>query len=134
MRRILLVVGIAFAALTAATLAVTAAAPAGGPPRYLDAHAPGVRGTSPLLSGRATSTHCRSQICGLMRLRMFDPAALPELRQHFLRSGFSVADDGEGLVIRRPDQTNAEQERREIALHLQVWQTMHPEARVEIAR
>src|SRR5256885_2716030 len=40
MRRILLVVGIAFAALTAATLAVTAAAPAGGPPRYLDAHAP----------------------------------------------------------------------------------------------
>jgi hypothetical protein len=69
-----------------------------------------------------------------MRLRLFDPAALPELRQHFLRSGFSVADDGEGLVIRRPDETNAEQERREIALHLQVWQTMHPEARVEIAR
>jgi beta-glucosidase len=40
MRRILLVVGIAFAALAAAALAVTAAAPAAGPPRYLDAHAP----------------------------------------------------------------------------------------------
>jgi beta-glucosidase len=40
MRRILLVVGIAFAALAAATLAVTAAAPAAGPPQYLDANAP----------------------------------------------------------------------------------------------
>ena len=73
-------------------------------------------------------------MCGLMRLRLFDPAALPELRQHFLRSGFSVADDGERLVVRRPDETNAERERIEIALHLQVWQTMHPEARVEIVR
>src|SRR5437868_11271122 len=109
-------------------------APEAGRPGLLLPSRPGVRGTSPLLSGRATSTYCRSQICGLMRLRLFDPAALPELRQHFLRSGFSVADDGEGLVIRRPDQTNAEQERREIALHLQVWQTMHPEELVEIAR
>src|SRR5437879_6405541 len=48
-------------------------------------------GTGPLLSGRAFSTQCRSQIRGLMRLRLFDPAALPELRQHFVRSGFSVA-------------------------------------------
>jgi len=69
-----------------------------------------------------------------MRLRLFDPAALPELRQHFLRSGFSVADDGERLVIRRLDETNAERERLEIALHVQVWQTMHPEARVELTR
>jgi len=69
-----------------------------------------------------------------MRLRLFDPAAIPELRQHFVRSGFSVADDAERLVIRRLDATNAEQERREIELHLQVWQTMHPEARVEIRR
>jgi hypothetical protein len=69
-----------------------------------------------------------------MRLRLFDPAALPELRQHFVRSGFSVADDGERLVIRRPDSGNAEQERREIELHLQVWQTMHPDVLVEITR
>jgi beta-glucosidase len=39
MRRILLVVGVAVAAFAAATLAVTAAAPAGGPPVYLDHHA-----------------------------------------------------------------------------------------------
>ena len=68
-----------------------------------------------------------------MRLRLLDPAALPELRQHFVRSGFSVvAADAERLVIRRLDAANAEQERREIELHLQVWQTMHPDARVEI--
>jgi hypothetical protein len=69
----------------------------------------------------------------LMRLRLFDPAAIPELRQHFHRSGFAIADDGERLVIRRPDARNAEHERREIELHLQVWQTMHPDVRVEIA-
>lgn len=69
-----------------------------------------------------------------MRLRLFDPAAIPELRQHFQRSGFALADDGENLVIRRPDAPNAEQERREIELHLQVWQTMHPDVRLEITR
>jgi hypothetical protein len=69
-----------------------------------------------------------------MRLRLFDPAAIPELRQHFQRSGFALADDGENLVIRRPDAANAEHERREIELHLQVWQTMHPDVRVEITR
>jgi hypothetical protein len=67
-----------------------------------------------------------------MQLRLFDPAALPELRQHFLRSGFAVADHDESLVIGRPDAPNAAHERREIELHLQVWQTMHPEFRVEI--
>ncbi len=36
MRRTLLAVGVAFAALAVATLSGTAAAPAGGPPRYLD--------------------------------------------------------------------------------------------------
>jgi hypothetical protein len=69
-----------------------------------------------------------------MRLRLFDPAALPELRQHFVRSGFSVAEDGGRLVIRRPEATDAERERREIELHLQVWQTMHPDVLVEVVR
>jgi hypothetical protein len=67
-----------------------------------------------------------------MHLRLLDPAALPELRQHFARSGFSVAGDSEHLFIGRPRAGNAENERREIELHLQVWQTMHPEASVEI--
>lgn len=67
-----------------------------------------------------------------MHLRLFDPATLPELRQHFTRSGFSVAEDGEGVSIRRPEAPDAEHERREIELHLQVWQAMHPELRVEL--
>ena len=58
---------------------------------------------------------------------------MPELRQHFARSGFSVAEDGENLTIRRAEAPDAEHERREIELHLQVWQTMHPNVRVEIA-
>jgi hypothetical protein len=68
-----------------------------------------------------------------MHLRLFDHAALPELRQHFARSGFSVSEIGERLVIGRPEAPDAEDERREIELHLQVWQTMHPDVRVEIA-
>jgi hypothetical protein len=68
-----------------------------------------------------------------MHLWLFDPAALPELRQHFARSGFSVAEDGERLEIGRPEVADGEDERREIQLHLQVWQTMHPDVRVEIA-
>jgi hypothetical protein len=61
-----------------------------------------------------------------MHLRLLDPAALHELRQHFVRSGFSVAGDSERLVIGRPGAANAADEQREIELHLQVWQTMHP--------
>jgi hypothetical protein len=67
-----------------------------------------------------------------MHLRLFDPAALPELRQHFTRSGFSVAEDGERLIVGRPEAPDARQERREIELHLQVWQAMHPEVGVEL--
>ncbi|TML43394.1 MAG: hypothetical protein E6G19_12340 [Actinobacteria bacterium] len=69
-----------------------------------------------------------------MRLRLLDPAALPELRQHFVRSGFTIADDDERLVVRRPGTPDALQERRAIELHLQVWLTMQPDARVEIER
>jgi hypothetical protein len=67
-----------------------------------------------------------------MHLRLLDPAALPELRQHFARSGFSVAGDSENLFIGRPRAADTENERREIELHLQVWQTMHPDVPVEI--
>ena len=67
-----------------------------------------------------------------MHLRLFDPAALPELRQHFARSGFSVAENGESLIIRRPEAPDAGDERQEIELHLNVWQAMHPEVRVEL--
>jgi hypothetical protein len=67
-----------------------------------------------------------------MHLRLLDPAALHELRHHFARSGFSVAGNGESLVISWPGAVDAADERREIELHLQVWQAMHPEAPVEI--
>ena len=67
-----------------------------------------------------------------MHVRLFDPAAIHELRHHFARSGFSVAGNGENLVLGRPGALDAADERREIELHLQVWQTMHPDVPVEI--
>jgi hypothetical protein len=67
-----------------------------------------------------------------MHIRLLDPAALPELRQHFARSGFSVAGNSDNLVIGRPGAADAAKELREIELHLQVWRTMHPGVEVEI--
>jgi hypothetical protein len=68
-----------------------------------------------------------------MLLRLSNPALLPDLRQHFARSGFSVADEGESLLVGRADAPSAEQERREVEMHLRVWQMMHPDAQVEVA-
>ena len=56
-----------------------------------------------------------------MRLRTGDPALL-DLRAHFERSGFVVESTGDAdLDVRRPDAPSAEQEAREMELHLKVW-------------
>jgi hypothetical protein len=34
--------------------------------------------------------------------------------------------------VSRPDAPNAEQERRELALHLRVWKATHPEVSAEL--
>jgi hypothetical protein len=44
-----------------------------------------------------------------------------------------VEGDSESLVIGRPGAANAADEQREIELHLQVWQTMHPGVPIEPA-
>jgi hypothetical protein len=62
-----------------------------------------------------------------MQLRLSDnPALIPELRQHFERSGFVTNRVSEDTIEAwRPDAPSAEQERREIGLHLAVWRAMH---------
>jgi hypothetical protein len=62
-----------------------------------------------------------------MQLRLSDdPALIPELRQHFERSGFVTNRVSEDRIEAwRPDAPTAEQERREIELHLAVWRAMH---------
>ncbi len=63
-----------------------------------------------------------------MRLRTGDPTLLDDLRAHFERSGFAVESMGDAdLDVRRPDAPSAEQERREVELHLKIWRVMHLE-------
>lgn len=69
-----------------------------------------------------------------MRLRLGDPTLLDDLRAHFQRSGFAVERAGDdALDVRRPDAPSADQERREVELHLKLWRAMHPGTRVELA-
>lgn len=68
-----------------------------------------------------------------MRLRIGDPTLLEDLRAHFERSGFAVESTGDAdLDIRRHDAPSAEQEAREIEIHLAVWRVMQPSLAVEL--
>jgi hypothetical protein len=52
---------------------------------------------------------------------------------HFDRSGFAVENMGDAnLDVRRPDAPSAEQEAREIELHLKVWRATQPDTWVEL--
>lgn len=67
-----------------------------------------------------------------MRLRLSDPKLVPNLRQHFERSGFVTNRVSEDTIEAwRPDARNPEQERREIERHLTVWHVMYAAATVE---
>ena len=62
-----------------------------------------------------------------MHLRLSNPASVPELRQHFERSGFAttlLSDDT--IEIRQVAARDA------IELHLDVWRAMHPDVEVEV--
>ena len=68
-----------------------------------------------------------------MRLRLSDPALVPDLRRHFERSGFVTNRVSEDTIeVWRPDVPGREQERREIELHLTVWRAMHTEVAIEL--
>ena len=64
----------------------------------------------------------------LLHIRPCDPSLLPELRQHFERSGFSVDRAGDAIDVRQPDAPNEQQATREILLHLRVWLAMRPDS------
>lgn len=63
--------------------------------------------------------------CGL-EVRPRDPSLLPELAQHFERSGFRVEQLEEAIEVERPDAPDDEQAAREIHQHLSVWLVMNP--------
>jgi hypothetical protein len=67
-----------------------------------------------------------------MRIRLTNPALVPELRQHFERSGFITNRLGdEAIDVWRPDAPSKEQSQREVEVHLAVWRTRHPDTVAE---
>jgi hypothetical protein len=68
-----------------------------------------------------------------MLIRLDDKAFLDDLCAHFRRSEF-VAEPAGGsmLEVRRPDAPSADQERREVELHLRVWKATNPVAAAEV--
>jgi len=68
-----------------------------------------------------------------MYLRLEDHALVDDLCAHYRRSGFTAEPAGSGVVeIRRPDAPDPSQERREVLMHLRVWEVLQPSARAEL--
>jgi hypothetical protein len=68
-----------------------------------------------------------------MLIQLSNATLADDLCAHFRRSGFSAESVGGSLVeVSRPDAPDSEQARREVELHLRVWQATHPEASVEL--
>jgi hypothetical protein len=69
-----------------------------------------------------------------MLLRTNSSSEVPNLCAHFTRSGFSAQPVGGTMVeVLRLDAPSPDQERREIELHLRIWQAANEHATAEIA-
>lgn len=70
-----------------------------------------------------------------MLISIEEPELAEALCAHFERSGFHTQRvDGGMIEVGRNDAPNRGQERLEIALHLRVWEAMHPEAKITVVR
>jgi hypothetical protein len=68
-----------------------------------------------------------------MLLRLSEPDLVEDLCANFRRAGFAAQSAGGSMAeVYRPDAPQHEQERREVEIHLRVWQAMRPNAVVEI--
>jgi hypothetical protein len=68
-----------------------------------------------------------------MQLRLNDPALIPDLRQHFERSGFvsNRLDDGT-IEVWQATSDGAAAEREAIETHLAIWRAVHDGVVVEL--
>lgn len=85
--------------------------------------------------GRAVAPSGRSGKGTLrpMLIRLSDASLSDDLCAHFRRSGFGCDPAGGSMIeVRRPDAPRAEQERRELELHLRVWKATRPEVVAEL--
>ena len=68
-----------------------------------------------------------------MLIRLHNTALVDDLCVHFLRSGFTVERAGGGMVeVERPDAPSPQQARREVLMHLRIWDVLNPDARCEL--
>ena len=68
-----------------------------------------------------------------MFLLLEDHALVDDLCAHYRRSGFTAEPVGDGMVeLRRPDAPNPEQERREVRMHLRIWEIIRPDASADL--
>jgi len=64
-----------------------------------------------------------------MLIQLDDHALVNNLCAHYRRPSFTAQPVGGGMIeITRPDSPSADQQRREVSLHLQVWNALNPEA------
>jgi hypothetical protein len=70
-----------------------------------------------------------------MRIRLSDPGLVPDLRQHFERSGFCTNRIDERVIEILPSRVSGETDAvRAVDSHLAVWRAMHPDAEAELLR
>ncbi|MEX0816581.1 MAG: hypothetical protein WD027_04000 [Gaiellales bacterium] len=68
-----------------------------------------------------------------MLIRLGDASFAEDLCAHFRRSGFSAECVGGSMVeVYRRDAPTPAQERREVELHLRVWQATNPEVGIDL--
>ena len=68
----------------------------------------------------------------LMLIRTDDHSFVDDLCAHYRRSGFHAESVGGGMIeVARPDAADEEQERREVIMHLRVWEVSNPNAHAE---
>jgi len=68
-----------------------------------------------------------------MLIRLDDNTLVDDLSAHYRRSGFEVEHMGGGMIeVKRDDAPSPEQERREVLMHLRVWEAVNPGAHAEL--
>src|SRR5436305_11970747 len=66
-------------------------------------------------------------------IRIEDRSLVDDLCAHYRRSAFQAESVGGGMIeVTRRDASDDEQERREVLMHLRVWEVANPDARVEL--
>jgi hypothetical protein len=68
-----------------------------------------------------------------MQLRLDDPALIPDLRQHFERSGFAADPvDAATIEVWQPEARSDDAARDAVENHLAIWRAVHADVTVVV--